>query len=576
MGSDKVKIVKVNEGEFKKRDYPVSILLIPFRFNRRKIDETKEILLNRTWKQEDQLSNNEFFQHIRLLLDESQQSAICSKLVRNNGDLVIRSKANNKNIAKINNIELYLFKTGVGFYRFSVTYLEDLDIEGVIARNNELKSIAHNLDEIVINTEVAIEYLDEHVSDSDSNYITAIDYTNKKTSINLSKKDLVGIDIEQEVKITYGENKKKFIRYSRLAKLDIRDFINNELQDIPDLDYFNQYTYDQGKKQMVSKANVFVSCLLDSKVESELDVSDMTFMLSRGYKGSYKKKMDVENSSFFSTFDNSFWSVSREGIANLAWLVEDETTNTFFMGTYLDRLENYFFLYIIALHQYYGLIKVAQDISMLPSSIEDYSDDSCNYNRLKSIYNEINFIYLKCIYHEVTHISHQAQVYEKIFNMLGIESLLTEINFEMDRLTNIVDQIRDNKRIEMYQKQEIEYRERMAQQELSEQNREEEFREQQKQWKIENDENARNEATRLHEVERKKDREKKYAIIGSIFAFFTVFEALWNVAILSNITEVLNIPISDRLMYFCFVLAIIIISTIVGMIAYFIWNRSKH
>lgn len=549
-----MEFVKTKEGKNNCIDYPMSYFIIPFSFETDQYNDMEKCLIKDKWIQHNELNSNEFFLHIRQLIKDDSENSICNRYYKRVKDISIVEKDSDSSFATINSIELYIFRTGIGFYKYSVCYHRSVDVDELISLNNKIKSISHVYHDIIVEEEVSIEFHHKMKTESDvsDGYIKAIDYTDGKKTIMIHHKFLEELVEDREIKVTFGREKKKFIRYIHSRRIDIRDFLNEELCEIKTITYFNKHLYENKTKQMASKANVFVVGLLHMNEYDDNIIGIKTFLLSRAYKGSYKKTLvDKKNEDIFSTFDNSIWSVAREGVANLVWQVGDNETDTFFKSTYFDRVDNYFFLYILALHQYYSLIKAAQDISKLPYSFNDYSDNNENYDRLMKMYDEVNYIYLRCIYHEVTHISHQAVFYQKLYDMLGIESLLNEINFEMDRLTSIVSQIRDNKRRESYQLQEEGFRTRQEQR-------------------------TEDENRRRIDAEKKSNREKRYAIIGSIFAFFTVFEALWSIAISAEVTKIVTLNVNEKVIYVGFILSLIIIAFVIGTVVYSIWNKLNN
>lgn len=557
-----MKIIQKSEDGKTFIPYPVCKYLIPFRFNKKSMGSIVEKLSGSGWKSKNELSENEFLPYIKHILDQTKTEIICHRLIhtREKTKILFDEKVtkNRTAIGTLESDEVFLFKTGAGFYTFDVCFPELSCLNDLIIWSNHIKDISHNRIHIQKEKEETIVFCDDMtLSDDEEEHVSAIDYTRNRTSVKIPKKFLPGINNEGEVKITKGSNKQPIIRYSTTSCVNIHTFIENELAEVEDIAYFNEFVYDIDKKSMASKANLFIACLVE-KTEDKNALMGNAFLLSRGYKGSYKKTIAQENNNVFSTFDNMYWAVSREGVANLISLVDDETTNQFLTGTYRNRLQNYFFLYILALHQYYGLLKLAQDISDLPSSVRDYLNHDDNYQKLLDTYDNINFMYLKCVYHEVTHISHKAQVYHELYDVLGIDSLLNEVNYEMDRLTGIVNQIRNS-------------------------SQQEEFRKQQEQWERENTErenrkreNEERDKQEACEQEMRSNRERIYAIIGGIFAFFSVVEALWSITVLSDLTGILNLQINNTIVQMTFVFGLIFIGIVIGAIIYVCWLKSLN
>jgi hypothetical protein len=135
------------------------------------------------------------------------------------------------------------------------------------------------------------------------------------------------------------------------------------------------------------------------------------------------------------------------------------------------------------------LIYLSDQASKLPYNIACYSgiDDKCNknYEKLKRLREKVYFFHLKCVFEEVSHITHQACFYRGILNVLGIKNMIEELDFEMKKVSEIASLVREEElaRLEEERKQrELERdrqeKERLKQEEL--QRKLEEKREQDK------------------------------------------------------------------------------------------------
>ncbi len=530
--------------------YPKNKLILPFIYSETQYDSILDKLFKEKWSVDSPLNSNEFFSHVETLLDyENHQSIGCSFIKSfEKKPINLVKKEPQEVVASIKKLHLTLFKTGVGFLILSIETPKSFDSNALIDLNNRLHSLSHNNFQVNVIKDLSIDFQEDFILDHGSlsnGAFKAIDYTNQRKICYIKKDTFNNSKSVMDPKIIRTTSQGKIISYKSHSIIDLRDYLWYELREIKEISYFNQFHFDNGNKSMAAKLHIFVACLYNEPISDRSLVNNEAFLLSRGYKSSYKMNVS-DDSSILSTFDNSIWAISREGISNLIWPVADKTTNAFFKSTYLERLNNYLFLYILALHQYYSLIKVSYDISTLPNSSRDYIEDDSNYEKLIDIYDNVNYIYLKCVFREVSHITHQAGVYDKIYKSLGMDTLLNEINYEMDRLTGLVNQIRDSQNLSRHLIEEKRYRQ------------------------LKEDQEAKDRKVAL-EKELRSKREKKYAIIGSTFAFFSVFKTLWDIALIFEFRRIIGGSMDEKLINLGFVFSTMLLGIIVGFIVYLIW-----
>ena len=72
----------------------------------------------------------------------------------------------------------------------------------------------------------------------------------------------------------------------------------------------------------------------------------------------HPQEFDLENNpNVLRFFENSYWGISTEGLNNIVYLVDDNTTNEFMTTGYQKNLQNsYYYIYILALHQRFALL----------------------------------------------------------------------------------------------------------------------------------------------------------------------------------------------------------------------------
>ncbi len=508
-----MKLFNKDKSSNKKNLCPFVSLLIPFSFDRREYTRNLATLIKNGWNENNTYVENEFFSFVNELIEkETTEEIVPSKIAkclnREFNDTYFYNGGVSRNV-KIKSASLYTFKTGVAFLVLYLNYENITDIQELIDRNNQIKSFSHKREQIVELSTSKISF-EESLLESDNDLLDVKDVKSNST-FKLSAEILPNYIRGTEVKLIPKGDAKTII-YKSGIPTDLSTYFEKLLMFTSEKKYFlgDRVSKSTGYK-MSSKANIFSFAITE---EYDNSFKEETYKLGHGYKASYKKSDFSNNEFIFNTFDNSCWSVSREGVSNLVHFVSDNQTNQFFKDTYLKRISNYLSLYILALHQYYALLNISGKISTLPNSIKEYTNNKKNYDSMIDIYDEVNFIYLKCIYHEVSHISHQNEVYKKIYKMLGIDSLLTAVNYEMDRFTNIVGLLR-HEVIQEETKQQDEYYKQQERQRIIDQKAEDE------------------------REKRKSSFERFITIIASTLAFFAVFESIWNISKYLNVKDLL-------------------------------------
>ena len=176
---------------------------------------------------------------------------------------------------------------------------------------------------------------------------------------------------------------------------------------------------------------------IHSDANNEADRKTVLFRLSHGYTDKYRPtEMFINNDKeICQPFIDSYWCMHQEGCANLTF-----DDNSFYVGGgYAERLNTYFFLYILSLSQYYGLLINAQNISRLPSNIEDYERVE-TYIKIRNHLAMENLFFLKNIYNQVSHVSHQNEVYAYMQDRLNIAELYRELSDELAAMHRLLEE----------------------------------------------------------------------------------------------------------------------------------------
>lgn len=408
--------------------------------------------------------NNELYEHILALISEDltvniqteedwHKSNYIGQVLQLNkqGQYFPNMQLTCKGIARnisfcFEQINLFLFDTGIAFLVLMMNYDQFDDIEQVIVANNQVKAIKHSqLFEAVTKTEMLdvdrIPFEDDNICNTC--YEIVDDTDGRKIKYVLKEKILFEEECIKEMKfISINKVKKLKITHNIISdkSLEYKSLINDILQEFEIITFFNQSFSKSINREMCNKANVFSAVSIRHEGQNEIDINKAFYRLRKGYTESYnpnENEFSDLNIEVFKPFNDSFWGVSREGTANMTY-----DSNDFMKYGYAKRVTTYFYLYIIALHQYYGLLYLAKELSAFPSDIDRCSQDS-TYKELTAIRNKCHFFYLKCIFDEVSHITHQALYYERLISVLGIKKMQQEINYETERISGIVEQVKE-------------------------------------------------------------------------------------------------------------------------------------
>ncbi|MGE8021532.1 hypothetical protein ACQKOM_21950 [Peribacillus frigoritolerans] len=364
------------------------------------------------WK-EKKFSRQRLFAHISNLIDRKaseKNESIGTRLVLEESAKPSFGLPNNRNINliftpdkenfnfSIGNVELYLFETQVGFVVFDILYKEHENINNIILSNYYLKKIYQYKDNL--------RFL-------------------KKT----------GRDQQVEVNVSLYSLVEAF-----LSEVQVE-------------------TYFEDVKQHPSHAIVYSSALLESDFRKEKNYNkqllNYLFQMRKSFKDTYdappsEYEIDGHN-EIIQLFENSFWGVSLEGAAHIAYLKDNEA-DIFFKDTHTKNVrEVYFYLYILALHQHYTLQYFSTLVSRLPANLDDYLETKKNSRKsVENLRSRMVFFTLRCAFKQVSHISHQTSLYEMFRRALRIEELMDELHLEIEALSSIteIEETRKSKKIQ--------------------------------------------------------------------------------------------------------------------------------
>lgn len=125
-------------------------------------------------------------------------------------------------------------------------------------------------------------------------------------------------------------------------------------------DYLPIFDFDErnGLDYVDRKPLIFSYYLLQNKIDTDL-LGQLLFDARSNYRSAYKApsaETSLKSSNNLQNFENSYWGVSINGAANISFKTDDERTNRFFEGEFIQRLQGiYLAMYLNVLNRYFTL-----------------------------------------------------------------------------------------------------------------------------------------------------------------------------------------------------------------------------
>lgn len=203
---------------------------------------------------------------------------------------------------------------------------------------------------------------------------------------------------------------------------------------------FNVQTFFTNKNNP-ENCLVFNSVVIDNKPEKNR-LEEYLFKMRRSFKDTYRPsptEFDVEyNDQILQMFENSYWGVSLEGIGNIAY----GSKESFLAQNYQGNLKRtYMYMYILGLHKRYALLYLSILTSRLPNTVKELIkyEKIHKENILHTFKEKIVFFKFRCVFTEISNITHQAKLFDIIEETLRIKPLLDEMESEIEALTSMLE-----------------------------------------------------------------------------------------------------------------------------------------
>lgn len=332
----------------------------------------------------------------------------------------------------ISGIELFLFETGVGFLNFELTYRSDASVEDVISGNYYAKSFIRRDCKIVYQAD--------------------------------------GIHQKHETEpITFASLVEKILQPLQVTTYFARHGEKSLCEDRPGQASRDEKSQGAAASLRPFHGLVFTALVLNNTglepQQWEIRLKEYLFRLRRSFKESYKPaptEFDTDaNPDVARIFENSYWGVSQEGLANLTYLIEDSQTKRFFEGEYLWHVKDeYYYLYILALHQKYALLTLLEEAARLPRVSLPRTDEEAARVRtaIAGLRRKMAEFVMRCVFRQVSNVTHHGRLYEMMRRSLGIDDMLQELHYELELLGTLaeMEEFKENARLREEQRRQKE------------------------------------------------------------------------------------------------------------------------
>jgi hypothetical protein len=449
-----------------------STLVVPFVFDKDYKEVVKFVTSSNNWSSKKNKNRQKLYEHIQHLAVEEEadektgtigrifnltetgyESAGLPKNIKSNPFTI--KKKEKEYTFRISETNLYLFETNIGFLVFELEYPKDIHIDSYIETNNILKNIKPHRG------------------------VTWEMFTGKQTP---------SIEIH-------------------LSEITERILVD-----------FKVSSYFESEKDVPIRGLMFNSIVIGFEDYNNADIQEYKnelkrylFELRRLFSSSYKpspEEFKIENNNeILQTFDNSYWGVALEGVANIAYLINDEHCDSFFKNSYISTIKStYFYIYMISLHQRYALLNLSIRSSklLIQPSVNVNNDSTITVRGLRK---EMIFFTLRSAFKHVSSVTHHGKVYKILNDTLQIDELNKELHFELEILDSMIE-------AELHEELKLKEKEQLE-----------------KEKQVENERKEREQQQSNLEKRSIKNREKfqdNLLILSNIFVVISTLSATWS------------------------------------------------
>ena len=170
--------------------------------------------------------------------------------------------------------------------------------------------------------------------------------------------------------------------------------------------------------------------------------------LARNYHSAYQLNDQSEHHhNILQIFSNSYWCASINGLCSLNVESNIERTNQFFNQGFEYKWENdYFFLFLNALHQKHSLIYLLNEIRQYNHPFKNYDVIENKLIEFQKTNELFSLFLLRCFFNVPSSIEHVNQVYDLIENAFNIQDYENEFHSKFQSLIAYYDTITSRKK----------------------------------------------------------------------------------------------------------------------------------
>ncbi|TXK82582.1 CorA family divalent cation transporter [Paenibacillus sp. N3.4] len=396
----------LNENSVKQQ---ITYLLIPFAFKEDLTKTLKLVNLDVFRQEQDDNAQTHFFDYIKCLVKNEGEigESIGKKFILDQGGRKRVGLPPNLNTGlslvvdgeplaqiSITEVSLYLFESQVGFLIFKVFFNGEFNFDQVIQANYYMKKF--------VQKDIVLSYR-------------------------------IGRLVTDVQEVQLGE-----VIHTLTESLNVKTFF-------------------EGENQKPKQALVYSTTLLKGTISDQKQLNTYLFRARRAFKHSYLPS-DSELEASYSAevlplFRNSHWGISLEGLANIIETVgvgtEVSETNAFFGGNYSYHIEKaYLYMYILALHQRFGLLHLSIEASEFSKKFDDYiKNPTIQIKDVIHMNLKLVRFKLRSTFTQISNVTHQDKLYANMRKVLKIEELLSELHAEMESLSALMQiaELRENR-----------------------------------------------------------------------------------------------------------------------------------
>ena len=322
-------------------------------------------------------------------------------------------------------VGLFLNKNGIGIFWFEVSLCETLlnNVNLLIEFQNCFKELSRRKNRFNW-VECSSETIEINNTTNTNGVI--------KNSDDIARfLDEIGFCIEGKniEKVVLKKNKNPLLIASQLTDFHLGKWIRNVLSFLNDVRFMPERISKNDGTNLPDKA-ILCNCVSYYSDNSDEEL-DFIFHLTHGYTSSYQRNRDFVK-EVYAPFYNVKWFASQEGMGQYIRLT-DENKDSFFNSLVFERMKNYCYLFVLILQQYYSLLKYSKLIASLPDEGNNVSRTL--YYKMTSLANELNRFFLCNTFPQVSHISHQNEVYEYLRKVFRISEFYSQVSEGLDAAT---------------------------------------------------------------------------------------------------------------------------------------------